>query len=140
MIRKIVLVLAFIVCAFTATGVFLSIESPLNNTSLRQHPAITYVKLNMPESAENATIINQEGYNGWFYYVEFSAPENDIMNFVAGFCDGNLAESYDPFNAEDTPHTYVTLETENYILVETRSRRYYSYSMNTPATYKGNRC
>ncbi len=90
--------------------------------------------LPVPKEVSDLSIGGRLGRGG-FLELSFTAPPSEADHFISQFCDDKVFQGYDPFKGIDVvePLSYaVPIKLDIY--------RYYSYSLNTPATIWGNRC
>ena len=72
---------------------------------------------------------------GGFLELRFTSSSSDADHFISQFCDDTVFQGYDPFKGID-----VVKPLSHAVPIKLDIYRYYSYSINTPATIWGNRC
>ena len=92
--------------------------------------------LEMPIPTE-AKMIEFDGNRGRAGYLNlsFQAFSPTMDDFIAQFCDSQLYQGYDPFNAIDVPESVASA-----YLITMENVNYYSYSPDTSENIFGIRC
>ncbi len=92
------------------------------------------LSLPVPQAASNLSIGGRLGRGG-FLELSFTSLSSEADHFISQFCDDKVFQGYDPFKGIDVgkPLSYA-------IPIKLDVYKYYSYSLNTPATTWGNRC